>query len=271
MTERSKPAPPPLSLLPRCATTLRAPPAVAATAAAPEHTPCPLDRPRLLDENEYTATLSHVIARDFFRGLVQLEHTNEHLDAVAAHDPVRIHESVRRLAALTTPTPLHAPAHTPYASDPSDTPRAEPPAKRARYDTTLPLDAFQARYTSEDNASFTHILADENAQRRAQHSWAWAAQARGTATKAKALEAREGMRGTLLIKSPLLCAGLLTAPGEEYDDEVREEMVEDLGEEREVAVVLAEAENEEGDKTSSQSLAKPNGGAVDVLAHRKDK
>jgi protein DGCR14 len=253
-----------------------------AAAAAVVQTPRSLDRQRVLDEDEYTAALSHVIARDFFPGLVQLEHTNEYLDAIAAHDPIRIHESVRRLAALTTPTPLHAPAHTPYAPGPSDTPRGEPLAKRARYDTTLPLDAFQARYTSEDNASFTHILADENAQRRAQHSWAWAAQARATATKAKALEARErmllepppmaeGMRGTLLMEPPLPRAGLLTASGEEYDEETREEMVEDLREEREVAVVLAKADDDEDGGAPSGVLTKADGEAVDVLARRKDK
>jgi hypothetical protein len=82
--------------------------------------------------------------------------------------------------------------------------------------------------------------------------------------------ATEGMRGTLLMEPPLPRAGLLTASGEEYDEEAREEMVEDLREEREVAVVLAEADDDEDGRVPSGVLAKTDGDAVDVLARRKD-
>jgi hypothetical protein len=81
----------------------------------------------------------------------------------------------------------------------------------------------------------------------------------------------EGMRGTLLMEPPLPRAGLLTASGEEYDDEAREEMMADLREEREVAVVLAEADDEEDGRAPSGVLSKADGDAVDVLACRKDK
>ena len=40
-----------------------------------------LNRQRVLDEDEYTAALSHIIARDFFPSLVHLESANEYLDA----------------------------------------------------------------------------------------------------------------------------------------------------------------------------------------------
>lgn len=51
-------------------------------------------------------------------------------------------------------------------------PADSPP--RIRDDLTL--DAFQRNYTSEDNASFAKIVDVENARRREEKSWAWAAE-----------------------------------------------------------------------------------------------
>src|ERR1700733_6986121 len=47
--------------------------------AAPERS---LNRQVILDEDEYTEALSHIVARDFFPSLVHLDATNEYLDAL---------------------------------------------------------------------------------------------------------------------------------------------------------------------------------------------
>lgn len=214
-----------------------------------------LNRQIILEEDEYTAALSHIIARDFFPSLVHLDATNGYLDAVRSRDPNLIAASVRRLEEVSS-TPLpgpsrrggsrrlvsQTPGQTPYASSPSDTPYVhnadeeedEPTAKRPRYDTTLSLDEFQARYTSEDNSSFTQILDEENKNRRERYGWAWDAQARVKALRGKMLEARErsmieppdgsipGVREKFRIEAPKP-AGLITGPENNSQEERRDE------------------------------------------------
>lgn len=168
-----------------------------------------LNRQVVLDEDEYTEALSHIIARDFFPSLVHLDATNDYLEALSSKDPQLIQASVRRLETLSTPVsrrerPWQTPSQTPYASGPSDTPlrtpreRGEPPEKRPRYDTSLSLDGFQARYTSEDNSSFTQILDDENRKRREKWAWAWDAQKRMEDQRKMMIEGRE----RLLLEPP---------------------------------------------------------------------
>lgn len=192
-----------------------------------------LSRQVILDEDEYTEALSQIIARDFFPSLVHIGATNEYLDALKTRDPELIGATVRRLEELSTPRPARTsyvqqtPSQTPYGLGPSDTPlrtpRGEPPAKRPRYDSDLSLDNFQARYTSEDNASFTEILEDENRKRREKWAWAWDAQKRVESQRNKMLENRErllieapagaGVRERFLIETPTP-AGLLTSGSE---------------------------------------------------------
>ncbi|KAI0271332.1 nuclear protein DGCR14 [Gloeopeniophorella convolvens] len=196
-----------------------------------------LNQQAVLDEDEYTAALSHIIARDFFPSLVHLDATNSYLDALQTQDPQLIHASVRHLelvaATARSAPPWQTPSETPYGGGPSDTPlRSGPPAKRPRYDTDMNLDNFQARYTSEDNASFTQILDEENAQRREKYAWAWDAQKCVDAQKAKAIEAREraliempesaGVRERMRIEAPA-SAGLITAHGESGNGETSAE------------------------------------------------
>ncbi|KAI0318469.1 nuclear protein DGCR14 [Amylostereum chailletii] len=193
-----------------------------------------LNRQVILDEDKYTAALSHIIARDFFPSLVHLDATNSYLDALSSQDPQTISDSVRRLEEISTPAtrrrPWQTPSETPYfGAGPSDTPLrtprddSAPPAKRARYDTDMSLDDFQARYTSEDNASFTEILDDENKQRQQKYGWAWDAQKRVEAQRDRMIEVREralieaspapGVRERMKIELPTP-AGLITAGGE---------------------------------------------------------
>lgn len=194
-----------------------------------------LNRQEILEEDEYTAALSHIIARDFFPSLVHLDATNDYLDALRSNDPSLIQASVRRLHEVDS-TPAYSarrdwqtPSETPYGMIPSDTPFrtprevGEPAAKRPRFDTNTSLDSFQAKYTSEDNASFTQIMHEENRQRRERWAWAWEAQRRVEEQRDKMLEGRQrmlieqpsgpGVRERVLIEAPTVVA-LITAAGE---------------------------------------------------------
>jgi protein DGCR14 len=81
----------------------------------------------------------------------------------------------------------------------------------------LSLDEFQARYTSEDNSSFTQILDDENRKRKEQWAWAWDAQKRVEEQREKMIEVRErgliemgpGVKERFAIEAPV-SAGFIT-------------------------------------------------------------
>ncbi|KAI0051729.1 hypothetical protein FA95DRAFT_198981 [Auriscalpium vulgare] len=246
--------------------------------STPKPTPVPersLNRQHVLDEDEYTAALSHIIARDFFPSLVHLDATNTYLDAIHSQDPELISASVRRLEELSTPAtvrnrPWRTPSETPYAAGPSDTPAHPdaPPAKRPRYETDVSLDAFQARYTSEDNSSFTQILDEENKRRKERYGWAWEAQRRVEAQRERMIEGREralieavpqgaGVRERLRIEVPMP-AGLITENGE---GDSAETSADDAGEAVEVGKEVTLAVKRKGEETAEE---------VDVLAPQKD-
>lgn len=234
-----------------------------------------LNRQEILEEDEYTAALSHIIARDFFPSLVHLDATNGYLDALRSNDPSLIQASVRRLREVEfTPASSarrawQTPSETPYGTGPSDTPFREPrevgePAtKRPRYDTNMSLDSFQATFTSEDNASFTQIMHEENRQRRERWGWAWDAQRRVEEQRSKMLEGREkmlieqpsgpGVRERVLIEAPTV-AGLITAGGEPPGLQNIVTRSENDSQGKELAVVWKDASEQ----------------AVDVMAPKKD-
>ncbi|KAG7099330.1 hypothetical protein E1B28_001188 [Marasmius oreades] len=218
-----------------------------------------LNQQVVLEEDEYTAALSHIIARDFFPSLVHLDATNEYLDALRSRDPHLINASVRRLEQIT-----------PYAAGPSDTPLRggeEPPMKRARYDDSLGLDGFQARYTSEDNSSFTQILDEENRQRREKWAWAWEAQKRVEEQRGRMIEARErmlieapqaaGVREKLVIEAPKPFGLLMDKKDEEKEEDVE-----------------GDGEREDGQNTGQELVLNTSNEGdeqVDVMALKKDK
>lgn len=241
--------------------------------------PRSLDRQVVLEEDEYAEALSNIIARDFFPSLVHLDATNNYLDALKSQDPSQIQATVRRLeeintpltnrrsgAALgATPTPYggrgtyDTPLRTPCGSDRyGDDEGGEPFPKKRKFDTGMSLDSFQANYTSEDNASFLEILADENKKRRETYGWAYDAQKRVEEQRERMLEGREkllieppqvsftGVREKLMIEAPKPV--WLITQGEGEDAEGKE------GKDKEVAVI---------------SLTKDEG-VVDVMAPKKD-
>ncbi|KAK0198470.1 nuclear protein DGCR14 [Armillaria mellea] len=194
----------------------------------------------VLEEDEYTAALSHIIARDFFPSLAHLDATNEYLDALDTRDPHLITASVRRIEELNaTPAPRRAapnqtPSQTPYGlgSAPFDTPLRT-------------LDTFQARYTSEDNSSFTQILDSENQARKESWGWAWDAQKRVEGHKLRVEAAREklllegpaegssrpGVREKVMIEPAKPPAGLIT-----NGDDDEEKASDENGKGKELAV-----------------------------------
>ncbi|KJA29245.1 hypothetical protein HYPSUDRAFT_128059 [Hypholoma sublateritium FD-334 SS-4] len=219
---------------------------LALTSSLPERS---LNRQVVLEEEEYTEALSRIIARDFFPSLVHLDATNEYLDALRTRDPHLINASVRKLENLNfTPavserrrhTVAQTPSQTPFGLA-SDTPVhsafGEPPLKRAKYDADMSLDEFQARYTSEDNSSFTKILDEENRVRKEKWDWAWGAQRRVEAGQTKMLERREmmlieapvatGVREKFVIEAPRPPAGLIQGGEAEKEVEVGSQRSED--------------------------------------------
>lgn len=196
-----------------------------------------LNKQIILDEDEYTEGLSRIIARDFFPTLNHLTATNDYLSALESQDPSRIHDSARNLQELgPTPlvrgtqmqTPLRTPARNHSQSGPN---------KRRRMEDDMSLDEYQARYTSEDNASFTEILEDENKKRREKYKWAWEAQRKamegkmiegvnrermllegGGESDQRGISVRPGIRGRITVEKPEF---LLITQGGEKDVEKR--------------------------------------------------
>lgn len=250
--------------------------------------PRSLNRQVVLEEDEYTKALSHIIARDFFPSLVHLDATNNYLDALRSEDPQLINASVRQLRDLATPStsrniPLQTPSQTPWATGPSDTPirpsdESERPFKKPRYAVDMSLDSFQARYTSEDNSSFTQILDEENQKRRERYGWAWDAQKRVEAQRDKMIAARErmliepssapGIREKLVIEAPKP-AGLITQGEMNVESQKAQERPNERGEPQ-----GNEAQNDDVDANKQvaivNNLVHETEEKVDVMARKKD-
>ena len=147
----------------------------------------------VIDEDTYTDSLSHVIARDFFPGLLETQTKQEFLDALDSKDKAWITSAGKRLSEMMTPGRARGRrgvSMTPKVPGrPSDTPTAwggDTPATiatTASKETTkdnngpdvsnLSLGAFQAKYTSEDNESFNCLLDKQNVKRREKYAWMW--------------------------------------------------------------------------------------------------
>ncbi len=158
--------------------------------------------PKVLDEDTYTAALSHIIARDFFPGLLESETQQEFLDALDAGDQGWIKDAGRRVKEVMTPvggsvgwrgrrgvsmtpgrtfghagsvTPTDWRGETPISvgSAPSSKDRAQEQEHPPPVNLNMGLAAFQAKYTSEDNESFNKVLDRQNAKRAEKYRWIW--------------------------------------------------------------------------------------------------
>ncbi|KAK4948221.1 hypothetical protein LTR28_007467 [Elasticomyces elasticus] len=79
----------------------------AETALMPPPPPPPpkrIKRPtQALDEETYASAISHIVARDFFPGVLEARAQQEYLDALDSHDGAWIREAGRRVRVLMTP------------------------------------------------------------------------------------------------------------------------------------------------------------------------
>ncbi|KAL4967779.1 splicing factor ESS-2 family protein [Aspergillus stella-maris] len=159
----------------------------------------------VLDEDVYTDALSHIIARDYFPGLLETQLKQEYMDALDSKDKEWISSSRKKLTVMRTPgrartrfeveggrTPgvgsgagggSTAPGDTP-AGWGGETPMSVVSAATSTTDASsikemgpdvsrIGLLDFQAKYTSEDNESFNKLLDKQNTKRREKHAWLW--------------------------------------------------------------------------------------------------
>ena len=166
----------------------------------PPPAPKRIKRPtKVLDEDDYTDALSHIIARDFFPGLIETDTQQEYLNALDSQDQEWISSAGRKLTEIMTPGPngrqsrgrrgtsmtpiagLYGRAgETPKAWQ-GDTPMSVASSKstsaagqQPEIDTNMSLGAFQSKYTSEDNESFYKLLDKQNRKRSEKYAWMWA-------------------------------------------------------------------------------------------------
>ena len=168
----------------------------------PPPPPKRIKRPaKVLDEDDYTDALSHIIARDFFPGLLETESKQDYINALDSQDHEWIAAAGRKLAEMMTPGPdgrrLRGRRGTSMTPAPElygrggETPKAwqgdtpiltvsaaestvSAQSDRPEVDTNMSLSAFQQKYTSEDNESFYKLLDKQNLKRAEKYAWMWA-------------------------------------------------------------------------------------------------
>lgn len=167
----------------------------------PPPAPKRIKRPtKVLDEDDYTDALSHIIARDFFPGLIETDTQQEYLNALDSQDQEWISSAGRKLTEIMTPGPngrqsrgRRGTSMTPIAglygrggetpkAWQGDTPMSAVSSKsttsaagqKSEIDTNMSLGAFQSKYTSEDNESFYKLLDKQNTKRSERYAWMWA-------------------------------------------------------------------------------------------------
>ncbi|KAF2280436.1 uncharacterized protein EI97DRAFT_491838 [Westerdykella ornata] len=174
----------------------------------PPPAPKRIKRPTtVLDEDTYTSAISHIIRRDFFPGLAETDAQHEYLDALESRNNEWIREAGERLVGVMTPahsggvgmrrkvagtSRFRTPAGVRVGGGGGDTPSvwgADTPVSipgtaagddneddesnntKPHVDLNLSLNAFQAKYTSEDQESFSRIIDRQNAKKFAANEW----------------------------------------------------------------------------------------------------
>lgn len=196
----------------------------------PPPPPKRIKRPaKVIDEDRYTDALSHIIARDYFPGLIEIESKQEYLDAIDSQDHEWIAAAGRKLTEVMTPgpdgrryrgrrgtsltpmsglyrrggedTPLAWQGETPMSVMSSASTETTKSSAEPEVDTNMSLSAFQARYTSEDNESFYKLLDKQNLKKKEKYAWMWSGnkilaprQVAHRQRESRLLSAREGQQ-----------------------------------------------------------------------------
>ena len=168
----------------------------------PPPPPKRIKRPaKVLDEDDYTNALSHIIARDFFPGLLEAESKQDYLNALDSQDDEWIAAAGRKLTEIMTPgtdgrrlrgrrgtsmtsaselngrggeTPKAWKGDTPMSTFSTPKGTASTQSDRPEIDTNMSLSTFQQKYTSEDNESFYKLLDKQNLKKAEKYAWMWA-------------------------------------------------------------------------------------------------
>ncbi|KAH7297399.1 hypothetical protein KP509_26G067900 [Ceratopteris richardii] len=157
----------------------------------------------VLDEDSYVAAIEKIVERDFFPDIPKLQDRLEFLEAVRTGDPMVIRDAQMNIMQRRRARACAAAGLTPTASSiactpasgflgsarslgsPSPSLRLDTPLRgdlgqdvlpldateKDSIDTSLSLDKFLQRYTSEDNASFSKILEKTNQKRREKYKF----------------------------------------------------------------------------------------------------
>lgn len=136
---------------------------------------------KVLEEEEFVEKLEKIIERDFFPYLETVRKQSEYLDALDSQNSIRIAEAEKQLGKTphvevgdtpskegwddedwikNTPGPSKVPSRT-----------SEKEAKLKKELEGVSLSQFMARYTSEDNDSFTQIMKTNEQKRREKLDW----------------------------------------------------------------------------------------------------
>jgi protein DGCR14 len=158
----------------------------------PPPAPQRIKRPNVvLDEDTYVSAVSHIIRRDFFPGLAEADAQREYLNAVESKDKSWIREAGKKLTHVMTPvpsgkrrvsertrfdradkTPSVWGADTPTTVAPSEADDDEEAlGKLDSVDLNMSLNTFQAKYTSEDQESFSQLIDTQNAKKFKRNTW----------------------------------------------------------------------------------------------------
>lgn len=169
----------------------------------PPPAPKRIKRPSVvLDEDTYVSAVSHIIRRDFFPGLAESDAQREYLNALESKDKAWIRESGKKLTQVMTPvsygrrkaadrtrfkqpgvgstdkTPSVWGADTPVGVAGSEVEDEEEEdgdgdglGKLDKVDLDMSLNAFQAKYTSEDQESFSAIIDKQNQKKFDKNKW----------------------------------------------------------------------------------------------------
>ncbi|KAH8712158.1 nuclear protein DGCR14 [Phaeosphaeriaceae sp. PMI808] len=162
----------------------------------PPPAPKRIKRPSIvLDEDTYVSAVSNIIRRDFFPGLAEADAQREYLNAVESKNKSWIREAGKNLTQVMTPAPrgqrrvsertrFDRPGggveQTPSVWG-ADTPvtvagtevdeREEGLGRLDDVDLNMSLGAFQAKYTSEDQESFSQIIDKQNLKKFEKNAW----------------------------------------------------------------------------------------------------